>query len=180
MNRCTTQDKQLLFLLSQLSPFAIVSFWHFPSVIQHLFQLYSYNFVDMYIQMNRCSAHKIDNCSWLFHLSLGPNKHGLVTCIQVNVNIGNSLLWLNGGWAFKTDVCWRLNNHISIISMPFAILDCAFILLLLIIILIRYVSKKPGYNAFWHFFPVSIYFGCSIHSDGVFEYPQQIYVMVVK
>ena len=61
MNRCTTQDEHLLFLLSQLSPFAIVSFWHFPSVIQHLFQLYSYYFIDMYIQMN--------NCSWLFHLS---------------------------------------------------------------------------------------------------------------
>ena len=23
----------------------------------------------MYTQMNRCSAHKIDNCSWLFHYS---------------------------------------------------------------------------------------------------------------
>ena len=85
--------------------------------------------------MNRCSAHKIDNCSGLFHLS------------------------------------------------PFAILDCAFILLLLVIILIRYVSKKPSYNAFWHFFLVSIFFGCSkelSHSDGAFEYPQQIYVLVVK
>ena len=29
MNRCTTEDEQLLFLLSQLSPFAIASFWHF-------------------------------------------------------------------------------------------------------------------------------------------------------
>ena len=31
------------------------------------------------------------------HLTLGPNKHGLVTYIQVNVYIGNTLLWLNGG-----------------------------------------------------------------------------------
>ena len=30
-----------------------------------------------------------------FHL--GPNKHGLVTYIQVNVYIGNTLSWLNGG-----------------------------------------------------------------------------------
>ena len=37
---------------------------------------------------------------------LGPNKHGLVTYIQVNVNIGNTVSWLNMGWAFKTDVCW--------------------------------------------------------------------------
>ena len=29
-------------------------------------------------------------------LLLGPNKHGLVTHIQVNVYIGNTLLWLNG------------------------------------------------------------------------------------
>ena len=34
-----------------------------PCVIQHLFQLDSYYFVDMYTQMNSCSAHKIDNCS---------------------------------------------------------------------------------------------------------------------
>ena len=38
-------------------------------------------------------------------LHLGPNKHGLVTYMQVNVYIGNTLSWLNGGWAFKTDVC---------------------------------------------------------------------------
>ena len=37
--------------------------------------------------------------------NLGPNKHGLVTYIQVNVYIGNTLSWLNGGRAFKTDVC---------------------------------------------------------------------------
>ena len=43
---------------------------------------------------------------------LGPNKHRLVTYIQVNVYIGNTL-----SWAFKTDVCWRINNHISIISL---------------------------------------------------------------
>ena len=49
-------------------------------------------------------------------LNLGPNKHGLVTYIQVNVYIGNTLSWLNGGFAFKTDVCCRLNNHISVIS----------------------------------------------------------------
>ena len=36
---------------------------------------------------------------------LGPNKHGLVTYIQVNVYIGNTLSWLNGGLAFKIDVC---------------------------------------------------------------------------
>ena len=37
---------------------------------------------------------------------LGPNKHGLVTYIQVNVsNIGNMLSWLDGGRAFKTDTC---------------------------------------------------------------------------
>ena len=30
-------------------------------------------------------------------LAHGPNKHGLVTCIQVNVYIGNTLSWLNGG-----------------------------------------------------------------------------------
>ena len=35
----------------------------------------------------------------------GPNKHGLVTYIQVNVYIGNTLSWFNGSWAFKTDVC---------------------------------------------------------------------------
>ena len=29
-------------------------------------------------------------------LYLGPNKHGLVTYIQVNVYIGNTLSWLNG------------------------------------------------------------------------------------
>ena len=28
---------------------------------------------------------------------LGPNKHGLVTYIQVSVYIGNTLSWLNGG-----------------------------------------------------------------------------------
>ena len=28
---------------------------------------------------------------------LGPNKHGLVTYIQVNVYIGNTLSWLNRG-----------------------------------------------------------------------------------
>ena len=44
-------------------------------------------------------------------------KIGLVTYIQVNVYIGDTLSWLNGGWAFKTDVCWRLNNHISVISL---------------------------------------------------------------
>ena len=26
-----------------------------------------------------------------------PNKHGLFTYIQVNVNIGNTVSWLNGG-----------------------------------------------------------------------------------
>ena len=31
------------------------------------------------------------------HQELGPNKHGLVTYIQVNVYIGNTLPWLNGG-----------------------------------------------------------------------------------
>ena len=31
------------------------------------------------------------------HKHLGPNKHGLVTYIQVNVCIGNTLSWLNGG-----------------------------------------------------------------------------------
>ena len=30
-------------------------------------------------------------------LKLGPNKHGLVTYIHVNVYIGNTLSWLNGG-----------------------------------------------------------------------------------
>ena len=45
--------------------------------------------------------------------NLRPNKHGLVTYVQVNVYIGNKL-WLNVGWAFKTDVCWRLNNPISV------------------------------------------------------------------
>ena len=44
---------------------------------------------------------------------LWPNKHGLVTYMQVNVYIGNKLSWLNGGWAFKTDLCWR-----SIIISP--------------------------------------------------------------
>ena len=47
--RCTTQDKQLLFLLSQLSPFAIGSFDIFPSVIQHLFQLFSYLILRRYV-----------------------------------------------------------------------------------------------------------------------------------
>ena len=28
---------------------------------------------------------------------LRPNKHGLVTYIQINVYIGNTLSWLNGG-----------------------------------------------------------------------------------
>ena len=51
-------------------PLQLLAFDIVPSVIQHLFQLYSYYIVDMYTQMNRCSAHKIDNCSWLFHLSL--------------------------------------------------------------------------------------------------------------
>ena len=70
MNRCTTQDEQLLFLLSQLSPFAIISFWHFSFCNStSLSVIYIYYFVDMYTQMNRCSAHKIDNCSRLFHLS---------------------------------------------------------------------------------------------------------------
>ena len=33
-----------------------------------------------------------------FHpAQLGPNKHGLVTYIQVNVYIGNMFSWLNGG-----------------------------------------------------------------------------------
>ena len=36
---------------------------------------------------------------------LGPNNHGLVTYIQVNVYVGNMLSWLNRGVAFKTDVC---------------------------------------------------------------------------
>ena len=31
------------------------------------------------------------------YLSLGPNKHGLVTYIQVIVYIGNTLSWLIGG-----------------------------------------------------------------------------------
>ena len=67
-------------------------------------------------------------CCWLFvycysHCGivlcfiLGPKKHGLVTYIQVhfvNVYIGNTLSWLNGGCAFKTDICWRLNIHISV------------------------------------------------------------------
>ena len=57
---------------------------------------------------------EIDFWAWF---KLGPNKHGLVTYIQVNVYIGNTLSWLNGDWAFKTDVCWRLNNHISVISL---------------------------------------------------------------
>ena len=52
-----------------------------------------------------------------WHTNLGPNKLGLVTYIQVNVYIGNTLSWLNGGWTFKTDVCWRLNNHIFVISL---------------------------------------------------------------
>ena len=69
MNRCTTQDEQLLFLLSQLSPFAIVSCCHSSFCNSTPLQLYSYYFVDMYTQMKRCSAHKIDNCSWLFHVS---------------------------------------------------------------------------------------------------------------
>ena len=30
-------------------------------------------------------------------ITLGPNKHGLVTYIQVNVYIRNTLSWLNGG-----------------------------------------------------------------------------------
>ena len=30
-------------------------------------------------------------------MALGPNKHGLVTYMQVNVYIGNTLSWLNGG-----------------------------------------------------------------------------------
>ena len=37
--------------------------------------------------------------------NFGPNKHGLVTYIQVNEYIGNALSWLNGGRAFKIDVC---------------------------------------------------------------------------
>ena len=41
----------------------LLAFDIFPSLIQHLFQLYSYYFVDMNTQMNRCSAYKIDNCS---------------------------------------------------------------------------------------------------------------------
>ena len=49
--------------------------------------------------------------------TLGPNKHGLVTYIQVNVFIGNMLSWLNGDWAFKTDVCWRFNYHFSVFSL---------------------------------------------------------------
>ena len=38
-------------------------------------------------------------CLWcsIFQYYLGPNKHGLVTYIQVNVYIGNTLSWLNGG-----------------------------------------------------------------------------------
>ena len=38
-------------------------------------------------------------------LYLGPNKHGLVTYIQVNVYIGNTFSWLNGGCAFKSNIC---------------------------------------------------------------------------
>ena len=68
-----------MFLLSQLSPFAIVSFSH----IQHLFHIYSYYFVDMYTQMNRCSAHKIDNCSWLFHLS----PFAILDCFYFKISI---------------------------------------------------------------------------------------------
>ena len=52
MNKCTTQEEQLLILLSQLSPFAIVSLWHFPSVIQHLFQLYSYGSISSYLPLH--------------------------------------------------------------------------------------------------------------------------------
>ena len=51
------------------------------------------------------------------YIKLGPNKHGLATYIQVNVYIGNTLSWLNGGSAFKTGVCLRLNNHISVVSL---------------------------------------------------------------
>ena len=44
--------------------------------------------------------------SWPFGtLYLGPNKHRLITYIQVNVYIENTLSWLNGYSAFKTDVC---------------------------------------------------------------------------
>ena len=32
-----------------------------------------------------------------FQHDLGPNKHGRVTYIQVNVYIGNTLSWLIGG-----------------------------------------------------------------------------------
>ena len=56
------------YFLSCLS-LQLLAFDIVPSVIQHLFQLYSYYFIDMYTQKNRHSAHKIDNCSWLFHLS---------------------------------------------------------------------------------------------------------------
>ena len=50
----------------------------------------------------------------LHRFRLEPNKHELVTYIQVNIYIGNTLSWLNSSRAFKTDVCCRLNNHISL------------------------------------------------------------------
>ena len=68
-----------------------------------------------------CPSFPRSECQLLLQLIsqylLGPNKHGLITYIQVNVYIGNTLSWLNGGWAFKTNVCWRLNNHISVVSL---------------------------------------------------------------
>ena len=61
----------------------LVAFDIFPSVIQHLFQLYSYYFVDMYTQMKRCSVHKIDNCSRLFHLS----PFAILDCFYFKISI---------------------------------------------------------------------------------------------
>ena len=84
----------------------------------------------MYTQMNRCSAHKIDNCSWLFHLS----PFAILDCFYFKISICN----------FKT-LCG--------------------ILIKLIIILIRYVSKKPGYNAFWHLCLVILYIGLLVFPE---------------
>ena len=45
---------------------------------------------------------------------LGPSIHGPVTDILVNICILGKRC---RGWAVKNDVCCRLNNHISIISL---------------------------------------------------------------
>ena len=74
-------------------PFSLASrYWFFHGIYFKASSSYSLNYYNFVCRKPTVSASS--SCIWL-----GPNKHGLVT-----------LSWLNGGWAFKTDVCWRLDN----------------------------------------------------------------------